>query len=214
MARVVCRVGLLLDTIPLGHSAVVAVFSILGTDGCWLGRGFGNSRDNILCKNFRPGNSPGFFSHDVAIRIITPFGISADIEQIKPLCVISDCHKIKRSIQLYRKLIGKGKFTTPGKTIGVSGGLYRAVAPGVQGISSVNVKVPPVDLFLPGLISSAVAVFGKKGNARDDESKQRDNKSFQFAPRAVLKLQIILQKDAGRARANRLTKSHRESREN
>jgi hypothetical protein len=59
-----------------------------------------------------------------------------------------------------------------------------------------------------------VAVFGKKGNARDDESKQRDNKSFQFAPRAVLKLQIILQKDAGRARANRLTKSHRESREN
>jgi hypothetical protein len=43
-------------------------------------------------------------------------------------------------------------------------------------------QVPPIDLFLPGLISSAAAIFGKKSGARDDEGKQRDNESFQFAP--------------------------------
>ena len=67
-----------------------------------------------------------------------------------------------------------------------------SLAPSIQGIGSMNMKVPPVDLFLPRIISRAATLFGKYGDARDDESKQSDNKSFQFAPRAFLMLQIIL----------------------
>lgn len=47
-------------------------------------------------------------------------------------------------------------------------------------------QVAPVDLLLTELIARAVAIFGKKSDARRDEGKQRDNQFFQFAPQGIL----------------------------